>query len=94
MEFLEYTGKDCGNNFEWTVYKKLQDSKELSRLNADALFYFVYVDLVMLVKSNDLGKSALTLPQTSTLSQHGRRTPNCYEQVVSGISIRGMSIQY
>ena len=64
MEFLEYTGKDSGNNLEGTVYKKLQDSEELSRLKADALmFYFVYVDLVMLAKSNDIGKSALNMSQ-------------------------------
>ena len=64
VEFLEYTDKDSGNNLERTVYKKLQDPEELSRLKADALmFYFVYADLVMLAKSNDLGKSALDMNQ-------------------------------
>jgi hypothetical protein len=64
VEFLEYTGKDSGNNLERTVYKKLQDPEELSRLKADALmFYFVYADLVMLAKSNDLGKCALDMNQ-------------------------------
>ena len=64
VEFLEYTGKDSGNNLERTVYKKLQDPEELSRLKVDALmFYFVYADLVMLAKSNDLGKSALDMNQ-------------------------------
>ena len=62
IEFLEYTGKDNGNNLERTVYKKLKDPEELSRLKADALmFYFVYADLVMLAKSNDLSKSALDM---------------------------------
>ena len=64
VEFLEYTGKNSGNNLERTVYKKLQDPEELSRLKADALmFYFVYADLVMLAKSNDLSKSALDMNQ-------------------------------
>ena len=63
VEFLECTGKDSGNNLERTVYKKLQDSEELFRLKTDALFYFVYADLVMLAKSNDLGKSALDMSQ-------------------------------
>ena len=64
VEFLEYTGKDNGNNLERTVYKKLKDPEELARLKADALmFYFVYADLVMLAKSNDLSKSALDMNQ-------------------------------
>ena len=64
VEFLEYTGKNSGNNLERTVYQKLQDPEELSRLKADALmFYFVYADLVMLAKSNDLDKSALDMNQ-------------------------------
>ena len=37
VEFLEYAGKNSGNNLERTVYKKLQDPEELSRLKADAL---------------------------------------------------------
>ena len=63
-EFLEYTGKDKGNNLEQTVYSKLRSAPDLSRLKADALmFYFVYADIVMLAKSNKLNKSAFDMKQ-------------------------------
>ena len=63
-EFLNYTGKDKGNKLEQTLYRKLQDPTELARLKADALmFYFVYSELVMLAKSEKLGKSALDMNQ-------------------------------
>jgi len=62
LEFLEYTGKEKGNNLEQTVYSKLQDAGELSRLKADAImFYFVYADIVMLAKSVKLNKSAFDM---------------------------------
>ena len=64
IEFLEYTGKEKGNNLEQTVYSKLKSSTELSRLKADALmFYFIYADIVMLAKSNTLDKSAFDMKQ-------------------------------
>jgi len=63
-DFLEYTGKDTGNNLETTVYHKIQSANELSQLKADAImFYFVYADLVMLAKSNKLNKSAFDMNQ-------------------------------
>jgi len=63
-DFLEYTGKDNGNNLETTVYNKLQNADEVSQLTADAImFYFVYADLVTLAKSNKLNKSAFDMNQ-------------------------------
>lgn len=62
IEFLKYTGKDDGNNLERTLYNKLHNDEELLRLKADALmFYFVYAELVMLAKSEELHKSALDM---------------------------------
>ena len=58
LDFLLFTGKSEGNKLERDVYRKLQDSKELSQLKADALFHFVYSNLVMLAKSRELNKSA------------------------------------
>jgi hypothetical protein len=64
VEFLEYTGKEGGNNLEQTLYRKLQDFEELARLKVDAImFYFIYAELVMLVKSEGLQKSALDMNQ-------------------------------
>ena len=63
-EFLEYTGKHSGNKLEKSVYTKLKDPQELACLKADAImFHHVYVDLVMLAKSNDLQKSAFDMGQ-------------------------------
>ena len=63
-DFLEYTGKDNGNNLETAVYHKLQSTDEVSQLTADAImFYFVYADLVMLAKSNKLNKTAFDMNQ-------------------------------
>lgn len=46
------------------MYKNLQDPKELSQMKADALmFHFVYSNLVMLAKSNELNKSAYDMNQ-------------------------------
>lgn len=59
VHFLKYTGKDAGNKLETELYAKLQDSNEIARLRADALMY--YHDLVMLSKSNDLGKSVMDM---------------------------------
>ena len=52
INFLNYTGKDTGNNlFETDLYMKLLDCNEIARLRADSLMYFhVYADLVMLFK--------------------------------------------
>ena len=62
IEYLQYTGRDNGNNLEQTLYRKLQDPEQLARLKADAImFYFVYAELVMLAKSDDLKKSALDM---------------------------------
>ena len=64
VEFLKYSGKDDGNNLERTLYRKLQDAEELARLKADAImFYFVYAELVMLAKSEELEKFALDMNQ-------------------------------
>ena len=64
IQFLKYTGKDAGNKLETEVYAKLLDSTEVTRLRADGLMYFhVYADLVMLSKSNDLGKSVMDMNQ-------------------------------
>ena len=64
MQFLRYTGKDRGNQLETELYRKLLDIHELTRLQADALMYFhVYVYLVALSKSNDLGKSVMDMNQ-------------------------------
>ena len=71
LEFLEYTGKDKGNNLEQTLYSKLQTTGELSCLKADALmFYFVYADIVMLAKSNKLNKSVYDMKQHYLELQH------------------------
>ena len=57
--FIEYTGRDNGNHLDQTLYRKLQDPKELLGLEADAImFYFVYPDFVMLVMSNEHNKLA------------------------------------
>ena len=62
IEFLQYTGKDEGNNLEHTVFNKLCDVELLAMLKADALmFYFVYSELLMLAKSEDLKKSAFDM---------------------------------
>ena len=64
LDFLRFTRKNEGNKLERDVYKKLQDPKELSQLKADALmFHFVYSNLVMLAKSNELNKSAYDMNQ-------------------------------
>jgi len=55
---LQYTGKNKGNQLEQDIYEKLQSLECISNLKADALmFYHVYADLVMLVKSEELQKS-------------------------------------
>ena len=62
IEFLKFTGKDCGNRLERDVFTKLQDSLELAHLKADSLMYYhVYGDLYMLSKSNDLDLSLLSM---------------------------------
>ena len=63
INFITYTDKnENGNKLEKDVYTKLQDSLELASLRADAMMYYhVYADLVMLSKSNELGKSALDM---------------------------------
>ena len=62
VHFLKYTGRDAGNKLERDLYAKLLDTTEVAQLKADGLmFYHVYGDLVMLSKSNDLGKSALDM---------------------------------
>ena len=62
VEFLNFTGRNNGNKLEREVYKKLKDSDELAHLKADALmFYHIYVDLVMLAKSNSLKKSVIDM---------------------------------
>lgn len=64
IQFLRFTGKDNGNKLERDVYRKLLDPSELANLKADALmFYHVYADLVMLAKSNELGKSTFDMSQ-------------------------------
>ena len=64
VHFLVYTGRDTGNKLERDLYAKLLDPTEMVRLKADALmFYHVYADLVMLSKSNDLGKSVFDMNQ-------------------------------
>ena len=62
VHYLEYTGKDEGNRLESTVFKKLHSTELLAKLKADALmFYFIYSELVMLAKSEDLKKSAFDM---------------------------------
>lgn len=62
IEYLQYTGRNNGNNLEQTLYRKLHDPEQLARLKADAImFYFVYAELVMLAKSDYLKKSALDM---------------------------------
>ncbi len=62
IEYLQYTGKDEGNKLECTVFKKLNDIELLATLKADSLmYYFVYSELVMLAKSEDLKKSAFDM---------------------------------
>ena len=62
VEFLKFTGKDCGNKLERDVFTKLQDSIELAHLKVDSLMYYhVYGDLYMLSKSNDLDLSLLSM---------------------------------
>ena len=53
IEFLKFTGKDCGNKLERDVFAKLHDSIELDHLKADSLMYYhIYGDLYMLSKSD------------------------------------------
>jgi hypothetical protein len=62
IEYLQYTGKDEGNNLECAVFKKLLDTELLARLKADAIMhYFVYSELVMLAKSEELKKSVFDM---------------------------------
>ena len=62
VEFLKYIGRESGNKLEKDVGTKLQDCNELALLKADALMFFhVYADLVILVKSTELKKSALDM---------------------------------
>ena len=64
IEYLKFTGKNDGNKLERAVYLKLQDEVELNLLRADSLMYYhIYADLVMLSKSNDLGKTAFDMNQ-------------------------------
>ena len=45
IDFLKFTGKDCGNRLKRDVFKKLQDSIVLAHLKADSLMYYhVYVE--------------------------------------------------
>ena len=58
--FLKYTG----NKLEIDLLAKLQERNEITQLRADGLMYFhVYADIVMLSKSNDLGKTVLDMNQ-------------------------------
>ena len=60
--FLQNTDKYKGNQLERNVYEKLQSIDCAYNLKADALmFYYVYADLVMLVKSQELQKSAFDM---------------------------------
>ena len=44
------------------MFQKLQDKEELANLRVDALmFHHVYSNLVMLAKSNELGKNVLDM---------------------------------
>ena len=63
IKFLEYTGKATGGNkLEKTVYSKLQDSKLVGALKADAImYYYVYADLVSLAKSTEFDKSVFDM---------------------------------
>ena len=62
--FLKYTGKDTCNKLQVDLLTKLQDQNEITQLRADGLMYFhVYADIVMLSKSNDLGKTVLDMNQ-------------------------------
>ena len=62
IEFLLYTGKDCGTKLEKTVYVKLQDDTNFLLLKVDALMYYhVYADFVMMSKSTKLQKSVLDM---------------------------------
>ena len=62
IKFLQYTGKDKGNELEQSVVEKLQDPKELAYLKVDAImFHHVYCNLIMLAKSTDLEKSVLDM---------------------------------
>ena len=64
VDFLKFSGKDTGNKLERDLFSKLLIPTEMTRLKADALMYYhVYADLVMLLKSNDLKKSALDMNQ-------------------------------
>ena len=47
---------------EKEVYSKLQDTLEMMELRADSLMYHhIYADLVMLLKSKDLCRSAFDM---------------------------------
>lgn len=60
VSFLKYTG----NKLEVDLLAKLQDKDKITQLRADGLMYFhVYADIVMLSKSNDLGKTVLDVNQ-------------------------------
>lgn len=60
--FLKYTEKDMGNNLERCLYQKLQDPAELAHLKADGImFYLVYAELVMLVKSDKFDLSVIDM---------------------------------
>lgn len=60
--FLKYTEKDMGNNLERCLYQKLQDPAELAYLKADGImFYLVYAELVMLVKSDKFNISVIDI---------------------------------
>ena len=62
VRFLEYTGKSNGNRLEKDVYEKLKQSQEQAHLKVDGLmFYHIYADLMVLVKSTTLNRSALDM---------------------------------
>lgn len=63
IDFLHYTEKgEKGNKLEQTVFQKLQDKEELANLRVDSLmFHLIYSNLVMLAKSNKLGKNVLDM---------------------------------
>ena len=62
IEYVQYAGKDEGNNLEITGFKKRHDVGLLEMLKADALtYYFLYSKLVMLAKSVDINKSGFDM---------------------------------
>ena len=63
LSYFKFTAKNK-NNLEQAVFAKLQDELLLCQVMADCIMYYhVYADLVMLSKSNILGKSAFTMNQ-------------------------------